>query len=262
VHELVNLTNDGVAVTTSLIIAEGTENDHSSVMRLVDTHLVDLQELGLVRLEIRPRLEGQHGGGNMKYVSLGQEPATLLLTLMRNNEVVVDFKKRLVKAFWELAKKAAIPTRQNRIEMARKILELEEEAAALEAKNQTLSCKVEELEPKAEAADLIRASRKSMNVTDAAKHLSTVERPIFRAFLIKWLKENGWAWKNAEKLRATKMAIDKGLAEQKYNDVNDIFVSDYMITSEGLVRLAEIFGRYTVTPSVFTEDEWTPPHFR
>ncbi|MEK5765174.1 hypothetical protein VXE39_20790, partial [Acinetobacter junii] len=49
----------------------------------------------------QPRLEGQHGGGDVKFVPLNEQQATFLMTLMRNSPRVIEFKKALVKAFFE-----------------------------------------------------------------------------------------------------------------------------------------------------------------
>lgn len=104
--QIVTLTNDQ-PVTTTIAIAEGTKVDHASVIKLVRTYKADLEEFGLVRFEIRPRLEGQHGGGAVEYAELNEQQATLILTYMRNSEIVRTFKKRLVKEFWEMRAKLA-----------------------------------------------------------------------------------------------------------------------------------------------------------
>lgn len=45
---------EGTAVTTSMAIAEGTENEHASVIKLVRSYQADLEEFGRVRFEIEP----------------------------------------------------------------------------------------------------------------------------------------------------------------------------------------------------------------
>ena len=90
---------DGFATTTSMRIARGTQNEHASVLRLVRDNLVDFEEFGLVGFEIEPRPAGQHGGGDVTIARLNEDHATLLLTFMRNNPVVKDFKVRLVREF-------------------------------------------------------------------------------------------------------------------------------------------------------------------
>ena len=62
---------DGDAVTTTLAIAEGTLNDHASVIALARRYQADLEDFGLVRFEIRPREAGQHGGGDTEFAWIG-----------------------------------------------------------------------------------------------------------------------------------------------------------------------------------------------
>jgi phage antirepressor YoqD-like protein len=63
----------------------------------------------LVGFQIQPRLSGQHGGGDAEYACLNEQQATLLLTYMRNNEIVRNFKKALVKAFYEMRQQMPVP---------------------------------------------------------------------------------------------------------------------------------------------------------
>ena len=87
---------------TTLTIAEGTDNQHKSVIRLVRDNLTDLQEFGRVRFENAPF--GTAGGiQNREVAQLNEQQATLLLTYMRNNDQVRTFKKHLVWAFYEMA---------------------------------------------------------------------------------------------------------------------------------------------------------------
>jgi len=93
----------GQPVTSTLAMAEGTDNEHASVIKLVRNHLNDYEEFGLVRFEIRPREPGRHGGGDAEYALLNEPQATLLITYMRNSPVVREFKKRLVREFFAMA---------------------------------------------------------------------------------------------------------------------------------------------------------------
>lgn len=99
-NELTFIVN-GDAVTTTLAIAEGTENQHKNVLSLVRTYLVDLQDFGRVAFETRP-LETAGGVQNQEIATLNEQQATLLLTYMRNSVIVRQFKRRLVKAFIEI----------------------------------------------------------------------------------------------------------------------------------------------------------------
>ncbi len=98
--EIVNVEN-GEPVTTTLQIALGLGLQHKNIMQMVRTYLPDFQEFGLVAFKTRARLEGQHGGGDVRYVVLNEQQATFLMTLLRNSPRVIEFKKALVKAFFE-----------------------------------------------------------------------------------------------------------------------------------------------------------------
>lgn len=92
---------DGDAVTPTTAIAAGTENEHASVIALVRKYHDDLCEFGRVRFEVDPFETA--GGMQTREIALLTEPqATLLLTYMRNTEIVRAFKKKLVREFWEL----------------------------------------------------------------------------------------------------------------------------------------------------------------
>ena len=99
--ELVVIRGDEL-VTSTLAVAAGTANFHESVIKLVRTHEKDFAEFGLVRFEIRPRVAGQHGGGETEYALLNEDQATLLITYMRNSEIVRRFKIALVRSFGEM----------------------------------------------------------------------------------------------------------------------------------------------------------------
>ena len=91
----------GSPVVSSAVIAEGVGKEHKPVIRLVRDNQTDLEEFGRVRFENAPFETA--GGEQSREVALLSEPqATLLLTYMRNNDVVRAFKKRLVKAFFEM----------------------------------------------------------------------------------------------------------------------------------------------------------------
>ena len=109
---------DGDAVTTTLAIAEGTLNDHASVIALARRYQSDLEDFGLVRFEIRPREVGQHGGGDTEYAILNEPQSTLLLTFMRNTDIVRAFKKKLVREFWEMVQQRNQPMTQAEITAA------------------------------------------------------------------------------------------------------------------------------------------------
>lgn len=101
-NDIVSIAN-GQAVTTTPAIALGTQLEHKSVIQLVRNYLTDLEEFGRVTFEMAP-FETAGGTQRREIALLNEQQATLLLTYMRNSDIVRTFKKRLVKAFWELAK--------------------------------------------------------------------------------------------------------------------------------------------------------------
>lgn len=100
---------DGDAVTTTLAIAQGCEVDHASVIKLVRTYLSDLDEFGPVGFEIHV-VKRTQGGTPTEYAILNEQQSTLLLTYMRNTDIVRAFKKRLVREFWEMVQERIRPT--------------------------------------------------------------------------------------------------------------------------------------------------------
>ncbi|MEU9805485.1 phage regulatory protein/antirepressor Ant [Mycobacterium sp. NPDC050853] len=96
---------DGTPTTTSVAIAEGTGNEHRAVLQLIRNNLDDFSEFERVAFEMRP-FETAGGVQHREVAVLTEEHATLLLTYMRNSAVVRDFKKRLVREFWELRRRA------------------------------------------------------------------------------------------------------------------------------------------------------------
>jgi phage regulator Rha-like protein len=94
---------NGSPVTTTLAIAEGAQVEHKAVIQLVRKYLADLEVFGLVELKILARLKGQHGGGDTEYAILNERQSTLVISYMRNTEIIRAFKIRLVSKFYEMA---------------------------------------------------------------------------------------------------------------------------------------------------------------
>ncbi|UNE55342.1 Rha family transcriptional regulator [Bartonella machadoae] len=104
-QNLVTINDDGIAVTTSLKIAEGVGNTHKTVIQLVRNNRKDFEEFGRVGFEILP-FKTNGGWQKREIAILNESQATLLMTYMRNNDTVRAFKKALVKAFYELKNQA------------------------------------------------------------------------------------------------------------------------------------------------------------
>ena len=87
--------------TDSMVIAEGTNNKHRSVQRIIDTHISSLEKFGRVRFQITP-MQTKGGIQEFKLYQLNEQQATFLITLLRNTEKVIDFKIRLVQEFFKM----------------------------------------------------------------------------------------------------------------------------------------------------------------
>lgn len=96
-YELVEVQKDDI-FTTSKIIAEGTNNKHHSVTAIIQKYENDFSDSGKVRFKMEPLESGQ----KEKVYLLDEEQATLLITYLRNNEIVRKFKKNLVHQFYAM----------------------------------------------------------------------------------------------------------------------------------------------------------------
>lgn len=88
-------------VTNTAAIADGVGRDHDTIIKLVDRNKSDLEEFGWVGFEIRT-LDTKGGKQKQRVALLNEQQTTLLITYMRNNEVVRAFKKRLVAEFFTM----------------------------------------------------------------------------------------------------------------------------------------------------------------
>ena len=94
---------DETMVTTTLAIAEGTGVEHRAVIQLVRKHIKDFQELGPCAFQMRVVKRSQGGGNKGEIALLNEHQATLLITYMRNSDIVRAFKVKLVKEFYRMA---------------------------------------------------------------------------------------------------------------------------------------------------------------
>jgi phage regulator Rha-like protein len=99
--DLVLIVNEEI-FTTSLIIAEQTNNTVHSVRELIKTYKEDLEEFGVLSFEMRKPNKNSKGGRPQEIYYLNEQQTTLILSYMRNSEVVRNFKKKLVKEFFKM----------------------------------------------------------------------------------------------------------------------------------------------------------------
>jgi len=88
-----------VPFTTSDIIAERTNNSYRSIQRTIENQINRLEKFGIVRFEIT--VSGKAGRPKKVY-QLNEQQATLLITFLKNNDIVADFKTELVRQFYEM----------------------------------------------------------------------------------------------------------------------------------------------------------------
>ncbi len=89
----------GEPYTTSEIIAAGAGVQRRTVDHLLLAHKTDFEEFGILRFEIAKT--GGRGRPEVIY-HLNEQQATLLMTYLKNTEVVRAFKKELVRQFYAM----------------------------------------------------------------------------------------------------------------------------------------------------------------
>lgn len=92
----------GEPYTTSEIIAAGATVQRRTIDRLILAHKADFEEFGVLRFEISKPLAGSKGGRPETIYHLNEQQATLLMTYLKNTEVVRAFKKELVRQFYAM----------------------------------------------------------------------------------------------------------------------------------------------------------------
>ncbi|MEV9527816.1 Rha family transcriptional regulator [Aliarcobacter butzleri] len=91
-----------------VVIAENTDNKQKNIQDMIVRNLSDFQEFGEVEV-VETRVQTAGGMQLQKTFWLNEQQATLLMTYLRNSEVVKTFKKNLVKAFFMMKEKLENP---------------------------------------------------------------------------------------------------------------------------------------------------------
>lgn len=209
----------GELVTTSLVIAEGTGNDHASVIKLVRNNKADFEDFGPLGFQIRKGQALPQGGfaKATEYAILNRDQALLLITYMRNNERVRALKKALVKAFSEMERllQRYEPELTAEQLMAKALLQAEqtmlEQTQAIEA----LNTRVEDMEPSYNLGEALLSTEDNIYVGDMAKMLKS--RGLFyggRTKLFAWLKDNDYIMKTGSSgYAALQRWLDNGVLD-------------------------------------------------
>lgn len=227
--------DDGEPTTTSLVVAQGTGVEHRAVLQLVRRNLADFEEFGRVAFEMRP-FDTAGGAQHREVAVLNEAQATLLMTYMRNSEVVRAFKKRLVHAFFELrARLAARPQIMTREELL---------ATAVVEANKAIA----EMQPKAEKYDRLLSAEGDWDVSEAAGILQRSGIAIGEHRLFDYLHEIRWLFRRGKKWRVHQYAKERGwLAEKAQGEwinpeTGEVHVRtpQVRVTPKGVDRLVEM----------------------
>lgn len=118
---------NGTAEVSHMAIAEHSNIKPRSVRLLIDNHKEDLEEFGVVSFEMTPvseeKLKISPDSKPSKTYYLNEQQATLLMTYLSNTPKVVEFKKALVKAFYQLKAKNAMMSESQPLWLISKALE-------------------------------------------------------------------------------------------------------------------------------------------
>lgn len=87
--------------TDSLVIAKGTNVEHRKIKTVIRKHEKKFEEFGKLSA---PYQAESKGGRPIEYYPLNEAQATFLVTLLKNTDVVVNFKAELVRQFYEMRK--------------------------------------------------------------------------------------------------------------------------------------------------------------
>jgi len=93
---LVQIIKD-VPVVSTLDMWKGLNVEHNAVMKLIKKYEIDFQDIRTFGFQIQ-----KTGGRPTSFCYLDEEQATFLITLMKNSEVVVKFKRLLTKEFFKM----------------------------------------------------------------------------------------------------------------------------------------------------------------
>jgi anti-repressor protein len=200
------LTHGDTLVVTSESVADGAGVEHRAVLQLIDNNINDFEDFGHVAFEMR------HGYNNHKVriALLNEQQATLLMTYQRNNEKVRAFKKSLVRAFFDMARRLTPALPQSYADALRELAASVEQKEALEAK-------ITEDAPKVLFADAVATSATTVLIGDLAKILRGNGIEIGANRLFARLRDEGYLIRRqgSDWNMPTQRAMDLGLFKVK-----------------------------------------------
>lgn len=230
----------GDFVVSSETIAAGSGVEHRAVLQLIHNNLTDFEEFGDLAFEMRDR-PGVPGPG-LRIAFLNEQQATLLMTFQRNTDLVRQFKKELVRAFFEIAHHVQPVLSEEQI--------VQQALAITSRKVKELEAKVAADAPKVDAWDELASAGGDYEVADAAKILARGGVITGRQRLFDQLQGLGWIYRGpAGKWKARQSSVDSGYLAEKpmshHHPRTGVVVLDppqVRVTVRGLERLRVRLG--------------------
>lgn len=253
---------DGLGTfVTSLTIADGTHNQHASIIRLIRDNRPDLEEFGRVGFENQP-FETAGGTQRREIAQLNEQQATLLMTYLRNNEQVRSFKKALVKAFYEMAQQLTQRSPMSEDDIVAQALQI------TSARVKALEAKVQQDEPKVTYVDTFVADEDLITIRTLASDLKIGESELRELLISKrWIyRQSASRWSNKEGRkvmvhRYSAMADKKDYFQAVMNHEAPRFKDEVMhtlkVTSAGAAAITGLVTRIRTDRALLPDDELT-----
>ena len=168
----------------------------------------------------------------------GQQYREYLLTKEQSIDLVTGYNRELriaINRRWQELENKDL----SKLEILQMALQSEQERIALENK-------VEQLQPKADAYEILSGAKGSVSIRVASGELKVPEKK-----LIQWLLDNDWAYREGNrtdgKLLPHAHRKEQGYLELvsvvTYNTGEAVARSQTKVTQKGLARLAQIFSK-------------------
>ncbi len=168
----------------------------------------------------------------------GQQYREYLLTKEQSIDLVTGYNRELriaINRRWQELENKEL----SKLEILQMALQSEQERIALENK-------VEQLQPKADAYEILSGAKGSVSIRVASGELKVPEKK-----LIQWLLDNDWAYREGNrtdgKLLPHAHRKEQGYLELvsvvTYNTGEAVARSQTKVTQKGLARLAQIFSK-------------------
>ena len=95
----------GQATVSTLTIAEYADKNNKYLVRLINDNKSDFEEFGQLGFETQAIKNSKNKVNEVRYYNLNEQQYSLLMTYLRNNPKVKEFKKNMVKAFYAMRNK-------------------------------------------------------------------------------------------------------------------------------------------------------------